>query len=253
MHLVKFKGAAAAEIPIDEEYTFVINAHGSMPKDPTNFVTLPSNVTMIKSIPGANILQEVSRQVFSEIVTKYKYGFTAQQMFDQIKRYYDSQKKKFYGKIYRPNDKYTDMGILFKVEDYKKDINNGDILSIVSKKFGTSIANLRDIKFLKDKIFDPNNVVIDADRSETYNVKLSSIIQFINSHIGNSSYLLIVDSCSEIDAHTSNFMRGAARIGIEPDVIKNFMNLQGFYSKYLKYKKKYLNLRRFKMRQNFNI
>lgn len=78
----------------------------------------------------------------------------------------------------------------------------------------------------------------------SYVVKLSSIIQYIKQYVDGDPFLLIVTSCSYISEERAEVMNVLSANRVPPSIINRQLSEQDLFSKYLKYKKKYLNLKK---------
>lgn len=232
--------AAAAPAVVNEtqfHHTFIINAHGRIPGKKI-VSRLPLNVNMIKSYPGVGVPVEVSKGLFRHVISS-PYGLSkASDALKFITKFYNDEKAEFYGNIYNSTTPYTDLKIEFKLLLNTED--DGDIVHVQPiGSYGKLIARLREIEELKINIFAQCNL-----KKDKYIVKLSDIITYIQSYVKNAPFLLIVTSCSYINMERENVLHELSAKRIDPSIIYKTLLDQGLYSKYLKYKKKYLNLKK---------
>ena len=231
--------AAAAAVEQDQIFTdtFIINAHGLIP-DKT-FKVLPHNCTMVKSYPGFNIVQETSPQLFSNMIKNYRGETTAKQALNYIKEFYSSGETSFIGGIYEPHTRYTDMDITFNVNQKKED--DGNIIHFHKTIGVPTLKYLTELQTLYHSIFNFKNMRGGGN----YVVKLSHIIDVITAISNGAPFLLVVLSCSYTNDGELRDLEQASAAMEDPDHVRRLkININGYYSKYLKYKKKYLNLKK---------
>lgn len=215
---------------------FIINAHGSVASDR---VTPTRNVKMIKSFPGVSIPQVVSNYLFGQFTrVDLPLVYSAENILKNIKDFYTTHSAEFYSKIYLPGDLYTNNIIEFDALYTNED--NGDILHIQDNGFAKTFRRFRDIPHIKNSIIDMANFNIEKQK---YIVKLSDIINILNVYMRDGPYLLVVLSCSYIDDYYEINMRKTAAALVPIDAVYKALNDNGYYKKYLKYKRRYLNLK----------
>jgi len=222
------------------ENIFIIIAHGGIVSNPdANIVRLTSNIKMIKPLPGMITAEDTHKYLFSAIANSNLN--TAEDILANINSYYNTTAGiESYFKIYTPVTNFTDMLIEFSPS--LNSLDDGNILRIQNNQYKT-ITDLRDIKQLKDLILKLNNL-----HEGKYKVKLSDIIKYLDQLMVNGRYLLVVLSCAFInDGFTVEL---AKRAEIRKPIIEverelNGLNFfGGYYNKYLKYKNKYLQLKK---------
>jgi hypothetical protein len=207
---------------MEHKNIFIINAHGSIPH--IEHVQLPPNAEMVTPLPGFSIPQPVSNGLFARFThVQPPEFFSAQTIFATIKQLFNNEGAEYYADIYNSSNMYyTDTMIEFKL--LLADQDDGDILSIHIEPSHIEITRFRDIPHLKESIFAqfPN-------QEGTYQVKLSLVIQAINTLMGGNPFLLVVCSCAYMgDEIETQLNLAAAKERIPVEHIKQVLKDEGY-------------------------
>ena len=222
---------------------FITSQSKNKTQEPNNAI-LKGNVEMIKVLPGNNVVQDTSNQIFSNL-TKNK-TVSADDMFNFIDKYYNINDATYLGKIYKPGNEYTDH--IFNFDITLNNIDSGNIILYKKLADHNSFTNFRDIKDIKNQIINPNKFIMKDGK---YVIKLSEIIDILNLYFNNEKYLLINNGCAYINENISFLTANLAANKTKPkdahqlvlkETGKSFYG--GYYDKYIYYKKKYIELQK---------
>jgi hypothetical protein len=249
----------------------IIKAHGLLiPAEKDKIGTVPDNINILKPLPGVNIPGPIPDFVIKwvkEPTTIYRADFIRELVQNEYNnKSYDPAKPDlplpiFYGNIYVPGENYTDSDIFFKKsQEYPDEAGEIGYVMHIKKNADESAVEVNDFRnndTFNQNIFTAENLVSDALKAELggskgnwYRVKLSFLILLINYILGNSPYLLIDLACACIpdpkiaDEIMELTLKGTSFIDFHRYLTTKYQVGGKYYKKYLKYKNKYLVLKK---------
>ena len=248
----------------------IIKAHGLLiPAEKDITGTVPENINILKTLPGVNIPGPIPEFVVKwvrEPTTTYRADIIRELIQNEYNfNNYDPAEPDlplpvFYGNIYVPKENYTDSDIFFKeVQEYPDEAGEIGYVYHFNKNADESVVEVNDFRNIptfNQHIFNVANIVSDDLKAELgfrgnwYRVKLSFLISLLNNILGNSPYLLIDLACACIpipevaDEILKLTLEGTSFNDFHNHMVTKY-NVGGkYYKKYLKYKVKYLTLKK---------
>ena len=223
------------DIIINESHPIiVIKCHGNIEIEETNYM-LPNGVTMVKSLPGAQmsgLLCPIISNSIQTLLVKQKGSISNKQILDQFILTYEVADEnwvgafRFFGAIYM-NKPYTNLNLTVKgLEILSIYYEDGEIKKdVISLVFNGPTSKLSDIISELNKKYPSFHLLLNA---------CSVVVNYKGVVFGQEN---IEELCSKKLARCP-FMT-------YNDVLKYIRTKLGkndYYKKYLKYKKKYLEL-----------
>lgn len=196
------------KIPITKSYPIIIvTAHGSIKHD-TNPINLLPGITMIKSLPGAQMRDDLCPNILQgirKLLEKNKGNINTRTILTGINLLYENFDRSFFGTEYKGGDLYSDLNLsLLDPTEQQQTGLQIKILFYNDKVEEHTIDGLSkpiDFNGIYDWIREKKKTALqehmNPSNSANKDIMLSDLIEFLKS-IFTSGFYLLVNSCSGI-------------------------------------------------------